>query len=238
MEQQRVWVLQHVPCETLGIIADVLAAANLSPQYVRTFAGEPVPRDMRDAVGLVVMGGPMGVYEHTQYPHLRAEMRLIERALGENKPVLGVCLGSQLLAATLGAEVKPGARKEIGWYPITLSPEAATDSLWAGVESPFVAYHWHGDIFDVPRGAVTLASSELTACQAFRYGERAYGFLFHMEVTDLIIDDMVRNFAAELTSVGLEADQILAGAREHLRSLQAVGRTVFGRWVNLLRRSV
>jgi GMP synthase (glutamine-hydrolysing) len=231
---RRVVVLQHVRCETLGLIEKVLADARVTPQYVRTFAGESVPTEMREAAGLIVMGGPMGVYEHARYPHLRDEMRLIQRALHEDKPVLGVCLGSQLLAAALGAEVKPGARKEIGWCPLALSSDAATDPLWSGIESPFMAYHWHGDVFDLPRGAVALASSELTACQAFRYGTHAYGFLFHMEVTDAIIGDMVAAFADELASAGIVGDAIRAGARQHLTALQGIGRRVFGRWAQCL----
>ncbi len=99
----KVWVIQHHPVENLGRIADALAASALVWQYVRSFAGQPVPKDMKGAGGLIVMGGPMGVYEQDRYPFLRDEMRLIEAALKDRRPVLGVCLGSQLLAAALGA---------------------------------------------------------------------------------------------------------------------------------------
>src|SRR5262249_22554762 len=140
----------------------------LSARYVRSFAGKPVPQTLDDA-GLIVMGGPMGVYEADRYPFLRQEMALIERAVGDGKPVLGVCLGSQLLAAALGADVYKGPQKEIGWYPITLSEAGARDRLLAGVPRTFIGYSWHGDVFAVPPGATGLASSELTACQAFRF---------------------------------------------------------------------
>lgn len=101
----------------------------------------------------------MGVYEQDRYPFLSEEIRLIETALKQEKPLLGVCLGSQLLAAALGVKVTKGRKKEIGWHPVNLTDAATTDPLWGGVKSPFVAYHWHGDTFELPRAAVSLASS-------------------------------------------------------------------------------
>ena len=191
-------VLQHVACETPGLIGVELERGGVSLDFVRTFAGDPVPRDLGDAAGLLVMGGPMGVYETDRHPHLRDEIGLIERALAARIPVLGVCLGSQLLAAALGARVAPGPRKEIGWFPVTLTDEAADDPLWRGVAREFVGYHWHGDRFDLPDGAVPLASSALTPLQAYRHGPNAYGILFHMEVTVEIVAAMVETFAAEV----------------------------------------
>ena len=230
----KVWVLQHVACEDLGTIGDALESKGISAHYVRSFAGQPVPASMDDAAGLIVMGGPMGVYDQPRYPFLQKEMKLIEEALKEEKPLLGVCLGSQLLAAALGAEVKKGQAKEIGWHPINLLPAAQGDALWQGVESPFLAYHWHGDIFDLPAGAAPLASSALTSCQAFRYGSNSYGFLFHMEVTQAIISAMIETFAVELQEEGTDGHSIVVQAREHLTRLQTVGHLVFQRWADLL----
>jgi GMP synthase (glutamine-hydrolysing) len=107
-------VLQHAPCETLGTIEDSIIAAQMKARYIRSYAGDPVPDSIDSAAGLVVMGGPMGVYDQEQYPFLRQELRLIERTVADRAPVLGVCLGSQLLATALGAQVRKGSRKEIG----------------------------------------------------------------------------------------------------------------------------
>ena len=230
----KVWVLQHVNCETLGTITDALQAVGIRHEYVRAFKGEPVPKEMGDGAGLIVMGGPMGVYEQNSHPFLADEMRLIEKALSEQKPILGVCLGSQLLAATLGAAVTKGERKEIGWYPVALTDACKSDPLWKGIESPFTAYHWHGDIFDLPHEAVSLASSALTKHQAFRYGHGAYGFLFHMEVTPTIIQDMVETFQNELLQAKVDGEEILRKAPNHLPQLQAIGRLVFQRWAGLV----
>jgi GMP synthase (glutamine-hydrolysing) len=223
-------VLQHVACETPGLIGVELERAGVSLDFVRTFAGEAVPRELGDAAGVVVMGGPMGVYEADRHPHLRDEMRLLERALAAEVPVLGVCLGSQLLAAALAARVAPGPRKEIGWFPVTLREEAADDPLWHGIEREFVAYHWHGDRFDLPHGAVALASSALTPLQAYRYGANAYGILFHMEVTEEIVTGMVETFAAEVAEERLDGATIVGETRQRLEDLHRVARTVFSRF--------
>lgn len=231
-------VIQHVDCETLGTIADVLEGAEIPYRYIRPFAGNPVPPDISDSAGLIVMGGPMGVYEKDSYPFLIEEMRLIEKTLHAEKPVLGICLGSQLLAATLGAPVAKGERKEIGWFPVSLSDSCSNDPLWTGIDSPFVAYHWHGDIFDLPNGAVSLASSAITKHQAFRYGRNAYGFLFHMEVTPTIIHDIVENFTDELREAKVDGEEILRNTTNYLPSLQSTGRLVFRRWGSLIEKNI
>lgn len=233
----KVWVLQHIHCETPGTIANALESTATTAHYVRTFEGQPVPKTIGDVAGLIVMGGPMGVYDHPRYPFLRDEMRLIDQALQQEKPVLGVCLGSQLLAATLGAAVTKGERKEIGWHPVTLTESAVTDRLWAGVEPSFMAYHWHGDVFELPQGAVSLASSGLTECQAFRYGRSAYGFLFHMEMTERIIEDMVKTFTDELQEAGVDGREIVGRVGDYLPDLQKIGETVFQRWASLSARA-
>lgn len=236
-------VLQHIACETLGTIEQVLHNAGLTPCYVRLFDGEPVPERLgRDVCGLIVMGGPMGVYEQARYPHLGDEMRLIDRALKEEMPIFGTCLGSQLLASVLGADVLRGERKEIGWHEVALSEGAAADAIWSPLTeashyeiqtSSFTAFHWHGDVFALPAGAVPMASSNITPCQAFVHGSNAYGTLFHMEVTEKIISDLVVTFAKELGQEGLDGAEIVAASTTHLAQLQSRGRSVFEGWAGL-----
>ncbi len=231
---KHVIVVQHIQCEAPGTIAEVLEERQIPVRTVRVFDAEPVPQETGDAVGLVVMGGPMSVYEQPRYPFLRDEIRLLEAALQAQIPVLGVCLGSQLLASVLGAEVKPGAQKEIGWHPVWLGQAALDDPLWEKAESRFTGFHWHGDVFDLPRGAVSLASSELTPCQGFRYGQNAYGLLFHMEVTEKIISDMVRDCSDELRQAAVNGREILTKRSEFLPKLQKLSQSVFGRWATLV----
>lgn len=231
---RRILVLQHIHCETPGLIADSLQARGGQLHVIRSDEGQPVPAAMGDAAALVVMGGPMGVYEQERYPFLRDEIRLLQDALAASKPILGVCLGSQLLAAALGAPVMPGPRKEIGWHRVSLTADAASDRVFGGVAGSFAALHWHGDVFELPRGAVSLASSALTRHQAFRYGANAYGILFHMELTGAMLEQWVTSFADELRAAAVSGGDILGKAREHLPALHAIGRGVFDRWASLV----
>jgi GMP synthase (glutamine-hydrolysing) len=229
-EMAKIWVLQHHPTENLGAIADALEEAALAWQYVRIFDGMPVPKDMAGAGGLIVMGGPESVYQLDRYPYLRDEMRLIENALELNKPILGVCLGSQLLAATLGATVKRGEHREIGWYLVRLADGAQDDRLMRGLPAEFVAAHWHSDVFDLPDGAVPLASSDKTPIQAFRFGDKAYGLLFHAEITHERLEKLVDEFGDDLKRVGIDGEAFVTHAPEYLPALGEIGSTLFSRW--------
>ncbi|MBI3322069.1 MAG: gamma-glutamyl-gamma-aminobutyrate hydrolase family protein [Candidatus Omnitrophica bacterium] len=234
MTQKTVWVLQHTPPETLGTIADALDARGVRHRYLRPFLGERVPVDTDGTDGLVIMGGPMGVHDVEQNPFLRDEMRLIENALKQGKPVLGVCLGSQMLASVLGAHVTRGKKREIGWYRVRIEDGAGDDPLWKGVSPAFTAYHWHGDVFELPKGAVRLASSEATEHQAFRWGSNAYGFLFHLEVTENMIREMIRCFSDELARENLDGGWIMQKWDEHAAHLEKISHAVFGRWAALV----
>ena len=231
---KRVVAIQHIECETPGLIEEALTSKGYSVEHVLSFCGQPPPKELGSAHGLVLMGGPMGVYESERFPYLPDEMRLIEKTLCEGKPVLGVCLGSQLLAAALGSKVRKGAQKEIGWHPVTLTEAGCGDPLLKDAGRVFVAYHWHGDVFDVPDRAANLASSACTGCQGFRYQGNAYGLLFHMEITPEILKGMLHTFRGELDDEGLSGDAILGQAAQHLPELQALGHLVFDRWAALL----
>lgn len=232
----RVLVVQHSAPETLGIIADVFREKGVSEEYVRPFQGQPVPADLKGMDGLVVLGGPMGVRDQEIHPFLRQELALIGQALQARKPVLGVCQGSQLLAAVLGARVSPGRKKEMGCHEVRLSDAVKSDPLWSGVERSFTAYHWHGDVFELPQLAVSLARSEATEHEAFRHGLNAYGLLFHLEVTENMIREMIRTFSDDLREQNIDGGWLMEKALGHLASMHRIARTVFGRWVDLLDR--
>ncbi len=229
-----VCVLQHHPHETLGTIEDVLRGHQIGFDYIQGYAGDPVPLEMGNHTGLIVMGGPMGVYEQAKYSFLGEEMRLIESALRQKRPVLGVCLGSQLLAAVLGAEVKKGGKKELGWHAVTLAEGAAADPLFTGVPSTFWPFHWHGDVFSLPRHAASLASSRQTQYQTFCYQTNAYGILFHLEVMREQISQMLASFADELIEAGGSAKDIMEQTPRYWPALQEIADGIFGRWASLL----
>lgn len=232
-----VLVLQHLTCEPLGTIEEALRRASHTARFIRIQDGQPVPQGMGNSAALIIMGGPMGVYEQDRYPFLTDEIELIQHALKREIPILGVCLGAQLLASALGTEVRPGAHQEIGWHPVTLTPEAAEDALWHGMPSTFEGFHWHGDFLEKPDGAVILASSALTPHQAFRFGAAAYGLQFHLEVTEAVVRDWTTTFADKLAESGTKPDAILSGISEHLTPMQKIAHTVFDRWTALLERA-
>ncbi len=238
MATPHVLVLQHIAPETPGLVARALELSRLAVRLVRPFEAEQVPRELGDAAALVIMGGPMGVHDVDRHPHLADEMRLIEQALAAGLPILGICLGSQLLASVLGAPVVKAKRKEIGWHRVTLTADAFVDPLFKGLESSFIALHWHGDIFDLPSSAVSLASSDLTRHQAFRHGASAYGLLCHMEATRDIVEGMVRSFPEELAEVNLTAEAVLEGADQHLAALSDRGSRVFDAFGDLVEAGI
>ncbi len=186
-----VLIIKNITSEGPGTIEDFLTKEEIPFSIIELGSGQ-TPPPLEGFNSLVVMGGPMGVYELERYPHLVIESRIIREAINRDMRVLGICLGSQIIAHCLGAEVYPGPEKEIGWYHVNLTGDGLKDPLMRRLAihpkvgdfwRKFKVFHWHGDTFDLPLGAVLLASSELYKNQVFRYGDNVYGFQFHMEVT-------------------------------------------------------
>lgn len=173
-------VLQHIACEPPGAYEDELRDWGGELHRVEVDAGEPLP-DWRAFGAIIAMGGPMGAYEDERLPWLTAEKRLIGEAVRAGRPYWGVCLGVQLLAASLGARVFPGEEAEVGVLAVELTAEAGADPVFSQLPASFPALQWHGDTFELPTGAVQLARSRAYAQQAFRF-EKAYGVQFHLEV--------------------------------------------------------
>jgi GMP synthase-like glutamine amidotransferase len=179
----RGWVaIQHVPFEGPGLIAEVAGRRGIELRLCHPYRDEPLPPE-NELGGLVVMGGPMGVSDIVEHPHLARETELIAAMVHSGRPVLGVCLGAQLIAHALGARVYRGERAEIGLGTVSLTQMGLEDPVLGnlGVEI-LPVMHWHQDTFDLPAQALWLARSELYAHQAFRVGKRAYGLQFHLEV--------------------------------------------------------
>src|SRR2546428_383274 len=232
----RALVLQHVAIEGPGTLAPYLEARGWTLETVALYAGACPPEDARGYQAVIVMGGPMGVYDEAEYPFLRDEQHFLRRAMAQEVPLLGICLGSQLLAKALGARVYRNAQKEIGWYTVDLTPAGAADPLFAGLPLSLPVFQWHGDAFDLPAGARPLASSPLCAHQAFRYGDRVYGLLFHLELTPAIIHTWIEAFQDELLSLRgtIDSERIVAELPRRFAAYQQVGTRVFANLVEHL----
>lgn len=230
----RTLVLQHIACEPPGVFEDVLRERGAELHRVELDEGDPLP-DWRGFDAIVAMGGPMSATDDHQLPWLTAEKRLIAEAVYGGTPFWGVCLGVQLLAASLGARVYPGPEPEVGLLPVTLTDEARDDPVFADAPTELVTLQWHGDTFDLPEGAVRLASSPAYANQAFRV-ERAYGVQFHLEVSSAMAREWaeVPEYVSSLErTLGREGGPaFLAAIEDRAEEMRAAGRELFERWLD------
>ena len=234
VKPKRVLFVQHGETDKPGLLAHVLSDRGIVLDVIRPDLGEPVPQNLDFHEGLAVGGGAQGAYETDLYPYLSAEVELVRAAAGAEKPVIGLCLGAQLMAAAFGAEVRPGAVREIGFLPVKLESIADFDPVWCGLPKTFVTTHWHGDVFDVPPGGMRLGGSELTPNQLFRYGGALYGMQFHLEMTPEVLEEMVADSRRDLLDLGVDPDSLAKEGRHHLPALRETAATVFSRWSEFL----
>ncbi len=196
----RLHYLQHVPFEDMATIEAWAKEKGHDISRTLLFEGETPPKP-EDFDWLVIMGGPMNVYEDEKYPWLTEEKRFIKRAIEEGKIVLGICLGAQLIADILGGKVDKNDHREIGWHWVSLTPEGSNSEIFGVLPEKFVALQWHGDTFDLPPGAAWTAKSEACENQAFQHG-KAIGLQFHLEASMESIDDLIKNCSGELSDGG------------------------------------
>jgi GMP synthase-like glutamine amidotransferase len=190
MKKLKVHYFQHVPFEGLGSIGEWIALNGHSLTSTRFFESAILP-EISDIDWLIVMGGPMSANDEMQYSWLAAEKKFIRKAIDEGKTVLGICLGSQLLSAALGARVYPNEEKEIGWFDIELTCFAQSEKLFFDIENKIKVFHWHGDTFDLPEKAVHLAFSKGCKNQAYRYQDKVLAMQFHLEPTPHSLQQMI-----------------------------------------------
>jgi GMP synthase-like glutamine amidotransferase len=232
----RILILQHIACEPPGVYEDILVEKGASIHRVEIDEGQPLP-DWRGFDAFLAMGGPMSVNDGDTLPWLAAEKRLVREAVLAGKPYWGVCLGAQLLAASLGARVYVGAKPEVGILPVHLTAEAQTDAVFSGLPQDFLTLQWHGETFDLPEGAVLLATSPDYPNQAFRLKKKAYGVQFHMEVTAGLVKQwsQVPAYQAALERVlgAGGAAKMLGDIIREQRVLHSYARSMFENWLRL-----
>ncbi len=225
----KVLAFRHVPFEGIGLIAPLLQERGIVCDFADLYQeGAAVP-DISAYGGLIVLGGPMSAND--PLPYLDRERALVAQAISCGQPLLGICLGSQLIARCLGAEVHRNGKKEIGWFDIHFTEAAAEDTLFAGIPGPETVFHWHGDTWELPPGAERLAWSQACVNQAFRAGRNIYGLQFHLEVTPAMIADW--QLQDENCGVVRELPARLDPQTNSTR-LQELSIVVFGRWCGLL----
>ncbi len=195
---KRIHCLTHVPFENAANIGLWTKENGHQLRYTHLYKNQPFPV-IHEFDILVIMGGPMNIYEEQAYPWLKKEKSFIKRAIDANKKVIGVCLGAQFIADVLGAKVTQNKYKEIGWFDVALTNQAMKSQLFSQFPKTFTAFHWHGDTFDNPAGAVHLATSGACGNQAFQYGSNVIALQFHIDYSKQSIEKMLKNCSEEIT---------------------------------------
>lgn len=234
---RKVLVFQHVANKILGTLNPALKARGLNIRYVNYERTPDEHPSMQKYNGLIILGGHMGVYEADKYKHIRVEMKLIEEALKKEIPVLGICLGAQLLAHVLGSEVRKNSEKEIGWYDLNLSESGIKDLLFSHFKSSEKVFQLHGDTFDIPSTATHLASSPTCHSQAFKYGEKVYGLQFHLEADEPMIQrwlDNPRNQEEMFsTHKNFSIENIRAETEQYIQQSLELSKKTFEKFIDL-----
>lgn len=233
----KVLVFQHVAHELLGTLNPLLKEAGFRIKYIN-FGRHPDIRPTLDGYdGLVILGGPMNCDQVNLYPFLAHEVKLIQQAFKQNMPILGICLGAQLMARALGAKVTQNSHKEIGWYPLALTQQAKKDSLFKELDSLTHVFQWHGDTFEIPEGAIYLGSSPLCKNQAFCFNKNAYALQFHLEVDEAMILRWLKvpDNRKEIEFMGCEVNpEVIANdTKKYIGDLARVGLKLFKEWMKL-----
>lgn len=232
MKKIRVHYFQHVPFEGLGSIEEWASENKHVLTSTQFFSNSNLP-DVADVDWLIVMGGPMGVYDEKQYDWLVLEKQWIKKAIEAGKTIIGICLGAQLVAEVLGAKVYPNQYKEIGWYPVEFSNEALGNKLFQGIDKTMTVFHWHGDTFDLPPGAICLASSKACRHQAFLYTEKVLGLQFHFEMTENALQTMIENGSGELKPAPfIQTEEMILNNKNLIEDNKRVLFTILDRLAN------
>ncbi len=189
--------LQHVPFENPAYILNFCKENDIDVSSTALYNDDKLPEQM-DFDLLLIMGGPMGIHDEDQYPWIRDEKLFIKKSINEGKKILGICLGAQLIADALGSKIYKNEHKEIGWFPLKRSNSAKDSAIGTYLPENFTAFHWHGDTFDLPEGAIHLCSSEACVNQAFIYDERVLALQFHLESTRESINLLAENCGHEI----------------------------------------
>lgn len=225
-------VFQHDSLEDLGFFAEILEKLGADFRAVRLFHGELPTEDWDRVTALLVLGGPMSACEEESYPFLRWEKTIIRAAIEDQVPVLGICLGAQLIAAALGTDVYAGRVTEVGWYPISITAHGHVDSLLGYLPERPTVFQWHREGFDLPSGALRLASSVYFENQAFRIGKTVYGLQFHLEVTRPMIERWLDERSKDLAQIPyISPDKIRADTLTYASTLRYYGERILSEFI-------
>ncbi len=229
------YIFRHIDCEGPGYLAQVLDARAIPYRLFAVDQGEPIPDSTEGASGLVFMGGPMSVND--ELPWLPAELDLIRQGATHGLPLLGHCLGGQLISKALGAEVSPTSVREIGWHTVEQLDNATAQDWLDGLPTQFPAYHWHGETFGLPAGATLILRSAVCAHQAYVVGDNILALQCHVEMTAPMVREWAQRYVDELDDPApsvQDAEAMSTDLDARIQGLQRVAKTLYTRWLHTL----
>jgi GMP synthase (glutamine-hydrolysing) len=227
-------IIENAAGEGPGILSNILLKRGWVFQTVKLHMGKSIPSNWRSFNLLIIMGGPMNVYEEDQYPFLTKETDVIGEALNRGLPILGFCLGSQLMAKACGTKVSKGHIKEIGWYPVLLTEDGRKDLLLSKYPKKIYVFQWHGDTFQIPERGICLIKSDEYPNQAMRIGNMSYGFQFHFEITLGMIKDWLKSGIEEIRELNVAGlhEKILEDTSYYLPNVHAVAKRFLNNYLD------
>jgi GMP synthase (glutamine-hydrolysing) len=229
-----VLVIKNDAKEGAGQLGSLLYARGFEQRALPSWEADYASISPSNYSGLVVLGGAQGAYETDTYPYLIDEIRLIQSFVDAGLPVIGLCLGAQLLASALGGEVRQNVNKELGWHDIQLNDDGLADPLMEGHPKNASAFHFHGDYFRTPPGCVNLVSSDITHCQLFRFKENVYGFQYHVEVDLPLIEVMCLNNVDYMAANGADAHSVVDKSKALIDEYMRRSAVVLNSWIDKL----
>jgi GMP synthase (glutamine-hydrolysing) len=231
---KKVLIIQNDAAEGAGMLGSMLEDQRIAMDNVYGWKSDEADVQVSGYDGLVVLGGVQGAYETDLYPYLEIEIELCREFMEADKPVIGFCLGSQLLAVALGGKVRPNTENEVGWLPVTLSEMAREEPMLASLPQRMNVFHFHGDTIEIPPGCVNLASSEITPCQLFSAGTGVYGFQFHAEIDRPLLQAICLKNAGYMRELGMDAELMIEESGPHLDATTHQNATILRRWIAMI----
>lgn len=232
----KILFIKHIEIEGPGTMGDFLDEKGVQYDTVNIFDNEPLPNDFSQYGAIVILGGPMNVYEEDENPFLKDEDHLIKIAIKNRVPMLGLCLGAQLIAKATGAKVTKNPVKEIGWFKVSLTDEGKQDQLFGDLQSEIEVFQWHGDTFEIPENGVNLGFSKLCKNQAYRYSDNVYGLQFHLEVTKEMVAQWLSAYSDEIAPMKeVNSEEILQYAKSFSDAYNKQAKIFYENFLKLLK---
>jgi GMP synthase-like glutamine amidotransferase len=232
--ERNILIIKHIDIEGPGTLEYFLRSQNFFKLEIVELYREKTLPPIETCAAVISLGGPMNVYETDKYPFLKTEEDFLKSAIEKEIPILGICLGAQLLAKVCGSSVKKAKHKEIGWYKISLTDYGKNDKLFSGLADEIIVFQWHEDTFEIPKNALHLAKSKNCSNQAFRYGKNSYGIQFHIEVTS----EMIENWFLEYKEKNLDIKKILSQTQKLKDELQKEANLIYSNFLNIIKNRV